>query len=287
MSQIAQTTTRMLYAVALPCHRTFYGQGTKDASYPSSSGRIIVRHMIPDSGPEKSGIVRLSAVNKTFQIGNSAVHVLKGISFSVDAGEFVSVVGPSGSGKSTLLNMISGIDAPTAGEVLVTGRSIHGMGENELAAWRGVNVGIIFQFFQMLPALNLLQNVILPMEFAGKYPRSERRARAIELLELVGLSHHLHKLPNMVSGGQQQRAAVARALANDPPLLLADEPTGNLDTGTAEDVFRIFLSLATHGKTIVMVTHNRSLATRVPRVIELNDGRIARDEMTDAIAEAT
>ena len=236
--------------------------------------------MIPDHRPERIGIVHLSTVNKTFQVGSSAVHVLKDISLSVHTGEFVSVVGPSGSGKSTLLNMITGIDAPTGGEVMVTGRSINGMGEDELAAWRGVNVGIIFQFFQMLPALNLLQNVVLPMEFAGKYQRSERRARAIELLELVGLSDHLHKLPNMVSGGQQQRAAVARALANDPPLLLADEPTGNLDAGTAEDVFRIFLSLATQGKTIVMVTHNRSLATRVPRVIELNDGRIARDEGT-------
>ena len=241
--------------------------------------------MIPDHRPERIGIVHLSTVNKTFQVGSSAVHVLKDISLSVHTGEFVSVVGPSGSGKSTLLNMITGIDAPTGGEVMVTGRSINGMGEDELAAWRGVNVGIIFQFFQMLPALNLLQNVVLPMEFAGKYQRSERRARAIELLELVGLSDHLHKLPNMVSGGQQQRAAVARALANDPPLLLADEPTGNLDAGTAEDVFRIFLSLATQGKTIVMVTHNRSLATRVPRVIELNDGRIARDEMTGAIVK--
>tara|TARA_B100000315_G_scaffold167407_1_gene155942 strand:- start:116 stop:667 length:552 start_codon:yes stop_codon:yes gene_type:complete len=181
--------------------------------------------------------------------------------------------------------MITGIDQPTAGDVLVAGRSIHGMSENELAAWRGENVGIIFQFYQMLPALNLLQNVILPMEFSGKYPRRERRDRAIELLILVGLSDHLYKLPNMVSGGQQQRAAVARAMANDPPLLIADEPTGNLDTGTAEDVFGIFLRLATQGKTIVMVTHDRSLATRVPRLIELNDGIISRDEITGAVAE--
>ena len=236
-----------------------------------------------DPPPLQNSIVRLIAVKKHFQLGISTVPVLKGITFSVQAGEFVSVVGRSGSGKSTLLNMITGIDAPTAGDVLVAGRSIQGMSENELAAWRGKNVGIIFQFYQMLPALNLLQNVILPMEFSGKYRRRERRDRAIALLELVGLSDHLYKLPNMVSGGQQQRAAVARALANDPPLLIADEPTGNLDAGTAEDVFQIFLSLATQGKTIVMVTHNRSLATRVPRVIELNDGRIARDEMTGAI----
>ncbi len=249
------------------------------------SGRITLRQMILNNGPAKNGIVRLSAVGKTFQIGNSTVRVLKGISFSVHAGEFVSVVGPSGSGKSTLLNMITGIDAPTAGEVLVTGRSIHDMNENSLAAWRGENVGIIFQFFQMLPALNLLQNVILPMDFAGKYRRQERRERALELLQLVGLADHLHKLPNMVSGGQQQRAAVARALANDPPVILADEPTGNLDADTAEDVFELFQSLSAQGKTIIMVTHNRSLAARVPRVIELNDGRIASDDLKSAVTD--
>lgn len=232
-----------------------------------------------DTNAPQNSVLRLIEVEKHFHLGNSIVPVLKGITFSVQAGEFVSIVGPSGSGKSTLLNMITGIDAPTAGDVLVTGRSIHGMSENELAAWRGENVGIIFQFFQMLPALNLLQNVILPMEFAKQYPRRERRDRAIELLELVGLADHLNKLPNMVSGGQQQRAAVARAMANDPPLLLADEPTGNLDAATAEDVFGIFLRLAAQGKTIVMVTHNRSLATRVPRLIEIDDGIISRDEV--------
>ena len=232
-----------------------------------------------DTNAPQNSVLRLIEVEKHFHLGNSIVPVLKGITFSVQAGEFVSIVGPSGSGKSTLLNMITGIDAPTAGDVLVTGRSIHGMSENELAAWRGENVGIIFQFFQMLPALNLLQNVILPMEFAKQYPRRERRDRAIELLELVGLAAHLNKLPNMVSGGQQQRAAVARAMANDPPLLLADEPTGNLDAATAEDVFGIFLRLAAQGKTIVMVTHNRSLATRVPRLIEIDDGIISRDEV--------
>jgi len=242
--------------------------------------------MILDNDTAINGILRLSAVDKTFHIGDSEVRVLKGISFSIKSGEFVSVVGPSGSGKSTLLNMITGIDAPSAGEVLVTGRSIHSMSENALAVWRGKNVGIIFQFFQMLPALSLLQNVVLPMDFAGKYPRNERRKRAAELLQLVGLADQLHKLPNMVSGGQQQRAAIARALANDPPLLLADEPTGNLDAGTAEDVFELFLRLSAQGKTIVMVTHNRSLAARVPRLIELNDGSISRDELTGREVEA-
>ena len=240
----------------------------------------------PESTPTENGIVRLSAVDKTFHVGDSAVRVLKGISFSVQAGEFVSVVGPSGSGKSTLLNMMTGIDAPSTGEVVVTGRAIHAMSENALAAWRGENVGIIFQFFQMLPALNLLQNVILPMDFAAKYPRHERSDRAAKLLRMVGLADQLHKLPNMVSGGQQQRAAIARALANDPPLLVTDEPTGNLDGRTADDVFELFLRLSAQGKTIIMVSHNTELAGRVPRLIEVSDGRIARDEPTGATVEA-
>jgi len=241
--------------------------------------------MNPENTPTENGIVRLSAVDKTFHVGDSAVRVLKDISFSVQAGEFVSVVGPSGSGKSTLLNMMTGIDAPSTGEVVVTGRAIHAMSENALAAWRGENVGIIFQFFQMLPALNLLQNVILPMDFAAKYPRHERSDRAAKLLRMVGLADQLHKLPNMVSGGQQQRAAIARALANDPPLLVTDEPTGNLDGRTADDVFELFLRLSAQGKTIIMVTHNTELAGRVPRLIEVSDGRIARDERTGATVE--
>ena len=240
----------------------------------------------PESTPTENGIVRLSAVDKTFHVGDSAVRVLKDISFSVQAGEFVSVVGPSGSGKSTLLNMMTGIDAPSTGEVVVTGRAIHAMSENALAAWRGENVGIIFQFFQMLPALNLLQNVILPMDFAAKYPRHERSDRAAKLLRMVGLADQLHKLPNMVSGGQQQRAAIARALANDPPLLVTDEPTGNLDGRTADDVFELFLRLSAQGKTIIMVTHNTELAGRVPRLIEVSDGHIARDGPTGATVEA-
>lgn len=223
-------------------------------------------------------MVRLRRVNKSFQVGDSEIPVLKELSLEVHAGEFISIVGQSGSGKSTLLNMVTGIDFPTSGEVLVTGQDVNTMSENELAAWRGKNVGIIFQFFQMLPALSLLQNVILPMAFAGILPRNQRKDRATELLELVGLGDQLHKLPNMVSGGQQQRAAVARALANDPPLLVADEPTGNLDARTADDVFDIFVRLSSEGKTIIMVTHNQVLAGRVPRVIELDDGRISRDE---------
>ncbi|MFN2126544.1 MAG: ABC transporter ATP-binding protein [Anaerolineales bacterium] len=223
-------------------------------------------------------IVDINNVIKTFPVGDGEITVLKGLSLDVKNGEFISIVGPSGNGKSTLLNMITGIDRPTEGEVIVTGREIHNMSENKLAAWRGQHVGIVFQFFQMLPALSLLQNVILPMDFAKKYSQKERRERAMDLLDSVGLSDQAHKLPSMVSGGQQQRAAIARALANDPELLVADEPTGNLDTRSSNDVFDLFSRLVDQGKTLIMVTHNKELSRRVPRVVEIIDGKIARDE---------
>jgi putative ABC transport system ATP-binding protein len=223
-------------------------------------------------------VVQVKNVVKSFPVGDGEVTILKGLSFDVNDGEFVSIVGPSGNGKSTLLNMITGIDRPTDGEVIVTGREVHRMSENQLAVWRGENVGIIFQFFQMLPALSLLQNVILPMDFARKYTPKERRERAMHLLDTVGLADQAQKLPSMVSGGQQQRAAIARALANDPPLLVADEPTGNLDSRTAADVFDLFNELISQGKTMLMVTHDKELAKRVPRVVEITDGKITRDE---------
>ena len=224
-------------------------------------------------------VVQVSDVVKSFAVGNSTITILKGVSFQVKQGEFVSIVGPSGNGKSTLLNMITGIDRPTSGEIIVTGQPVHKMSEDQLAAWRGENVGIIFQFFQMLPALSLLQNVMLPMDLTGKYRGRERQERAMHLLEIVGLADHAHKLPSMVSGGQQQRAAIARALANDPPLLIADEPTGNLDSHTSHDVFDLFTEVVGKGKTMVMVTHDKELAARVPRVVEVLDGRIVRDEI--------
>ena len=191
----------------------------------------------------------------------------------------MAVTGPSGNGKSTLLNMITGIDRPTAGEVLVNGCPVHEMSENQLAKWRGENLGIIFQFFQLLPSLSLQQNVVMPMEFARKYSRRERRERAMGLLEMVGLADQAHKLPGMVSGGQQQRAAIARALANDPPLLIADEPTGNLDSHTAESVFELFLKLVDDGKTLIMVTHDINLVDRIPRIVEIQDGLISCDSI--------
>ncbi len=223
-------------------------------------------------------IVEVRDVVKSFPVGATEVTILRGISFAVKAGEFVSIVGPSGNGKSTLLNMITGIDRPSSGEIIVTGRQVHLMSEDQLAAWRGDNVGIIFQFFQMLPALSLLQNVILPMDLSSKFSPRERRERAMHLLEIVGLRDQARKLPSMVSGGEQQRAAIARALANDPPLVVADEPTGNLDSRNSQGIFDLFTDVVSKGKTMVMVTHDKELAKRVPRVVEILDGRITRDE---------
>ncbi len=231
-----------------------------------------------EGGPEAGLLVNVRDVVKSFPVGGQHVTILKGICLEVTCGEFVSIVGPSGNGKSTLLNMITGIDRPSAGEVIVTGKEVHRMSENQLAAWRGQHVGIIFQFFQMLPALSLVQNVMLPMDFAKKFAPRERKERAMELLRTVGLEDQANKLPSMVSGGQQQRAAIARALANDPELIIADEPTGNLDTRTAQDIFDLFSKLVEGGKTMIMVTHDKELARRVPRVVEIIDGRITRDE---------
>ena len=222
-------------------------------------------------------LIHLDSVSKSFKVGAAMVPVLNQISLQVQRGEFVAVVGPSGNGKSTLLNMVTGIDAPSSGTVHVGGHCLNGMSENDLAAWRGATVGIIFQFFQMLPALTLLQNVVLPMDFSAVLPARQRRERAAHLLALVGLADQAHKLPNMVSGGQQQRAAIARALANDPPLLLADEPTGNLDSKTAAEIFELFCALVEQGKTMVMVTHDKELARRIPRVVEIVNGQVSGD----------
>jgi len=237
-----------------------------------------------NSSVGNNSVVEIKDVIKTYPLGKTEITVLKGISFTVKNGEFVSIVGPSGNGKSTLLNMITGIDRPTKGEVMVTGLPIHKLSENKLAAWRGQHVGIVFQFFQMLPSLSLLQNIMLPMDFARKYRPRERRERAMQLLELVGIAEQANKLPGMVSGGQQQRAAIARSLANDPDLLVADEPTGNLDTRNSNDIFDVFNNLVEQGKTLVMVTHNKELARRVPRVVEIIDGKIARDEFVGGAA---
>jgi len=230
-----------------------------------------------------SSMIDVRNVDKYYKSAAGDYHALKGIDLSICAGEFVSIIGKSGSGKSTLLNMITGIDRPTTGEVFVNGTPIHEMTENQLAAWRGESLGIIFQFFQLLPALNLKQNVILPMDLAGKYKPRERRERAEHLLEIVGLSDHMQKLPSMVSGGQQQRAAMARALANDPPVLIADEPTGNLDSKTAATMFELFNQLVAEGKTVIIVTHDSSLAKHAHRTALIADGEIVNEYVAKAM----
>ncbi len=221
-----------------------------------------------------SRLIELHAVTKAYDLAAGQFLALKGIAMQVDEGEFVAVVGKSGSGKSTLINMITGIDGPTSGEVFVASTPVHALSQEQLAVWRGKNVGIVFQFFQLLPTLTVAENVVLPMDFCNTFPVSERRPRAISLLEKVGIAEQADKLPSDLSGGQQQRAAIARALANDPPLLLADEPTGNLDSQTSEAVMQLFADLTTDGKTVVMVTHERDLSRYFTRTVILSDGTI-------------
>jgi len=230
-----------------------------------------------DQHIDNHNLIDLRDVVKTYETEAGGLTVLKDVSLQVHEGELVGVVGPSGSGKSTLLNMITGIDRPSDGEVFVSGEAVHTLSENELARWRGRNVGVIFQFFQLLPTLTILENVMLPMDFCNVYKRRERKERAMHLLEQVGIADQAHKLPSALSGGQQQRAAIARALANDPPLLVGDEPTGNLDTATADQVFALFEALVDQGKTLVIVTHDLGLSERMGRVLHLLDGRIHRD----------
>lgn len=232
-------------------------------------------------------IIKLEHVHKAYPQAGGMQTVIHDLNLAIAAGEFVAIVGPSGNGKSTLLNMLTGIDHPTSGEVTVNGAALHKLNNEQLARWRGRHVGIVFQFFQLLPMLNLLQNVMLPMEFLGQLSRRECRQRAQELLDLVGLSDKALQLPNQVSGGQQQRAAIARALANDPPLLVADEPTGNLDAATADSVFRLFAHLQDQGKTLVMVTHNETLADAAGRKLEIRSGRLHADSKSaKALTEA-
>ncbi len=219
-------------------------------------------------------IIDLDQVVKDFEGPAGTIHVLKGAELQVRSGEFVGVRGPSGSGKSTLLNMITGIDRPTDGEIRVAGKSLNDLNENKLARFRGKNIGVVFQFFQLLPTLTIVENVMLPMDFCRVWKPRERPQRAMDLLEQVELTDQAHKLPNTLSGGQQQRAAIARSMANDPAVIVGDEPTGNLDSRTADRVFNLFDDLVSQGKTILMVTHDKELAARIPRVIEVDDGML-------------
>jgi putative ABC transport system ATP-binding protein len=222
-------------------------------------------------------IIQLKQVYKGYQQAGNIQTVLHDINLEIFAGEFVAIVGPSGNGKSTLLNLLTGIDHPSQGEVIVNGRNLQQLSGAKLTAWRGGNVGIVFQFFQLLPTLNLLQNIILPMDFTGTLTKPQRCERAMYLLELVGLANEATRLPSQVSGGQQQRAAIARALANDPDLIVADEPTGNLDSAAADSVFQLFSHLTDQGKTLMMVTHNEALADAATRKLEIRAGRIYAD----------
>ena len=232
-------------------------------------------------------IIDLREVNKYYKTAVGDYHALENVDLQINAGEFVSIIGKSGSGKTTLLNMITGIDRPTTGEVWVNSTGVHELNENKMARWRGKNLGIVFQFFQLLPMISVIENIMLPMDFCRTYPIHERRKRAMELLELVELADHAHKLPTALSGGQQQRVAIARALANDPPVVIADEPTGNLDSKTAESVFALFNDLVAKGKTIIIVTHDSGLAKRTHRTALIADGEIVNEYVAKVMPTLT
>jgi len=232
-------------------------------------------------------LIELRQVVKSYSTPAGDFTALKNVDLQVNRNEFVAVIGKSGSGKSTLINTITGIDRPTSGDVLVCDTPIHTLNESELAVWRGRNVGVIFQFFQLLPTLTLVENVMLPMELARLYTPRTRRARALELLDQVGMAEMADRLPSATSGGQQQRVAIARALANDPDVLVADEPTGSLDARTADAVFDIFERFVTQGKTMLMVTHDRDLASRVSRVVLIADGEILDQQLAQALPMLT
>jgi putative ABC transport system ATP-binding protein len=217
-------------------------------------------------------MISLHQVSKQYETPAGVFAALRDVDVEIRAGEFVGIVGKSGSGKSTLLNMIAGIDRPSSGMVTVAGTTIHAMPENKLAAWRGRNVGFVFQFFQLLPTLTAVENVMLPMDFCKTFPARERRKRAESLLERVGVGPHADKLPTTLSGGEQQRVAIARALANEPPLVIADEPTGNLDSITARGILDLFRNLANYGTTVVIATHEPDIARVSDRKIEISDG---------------
>ena len=213
---------------------------------------------------------------KVYKTAAGDYTALKGVDLRVNHGEFVAVLGKSGAGKSTMINLITGIDRPTSGEIVVNGTAIQHLSEDQRSRWRGRNLGVVFQFFQLLPSLTLIENITLVMDFNNTFPLRERKERALQLLEQVGIAQHAYKIPSRISGGQQQRVAIARALANDPPVIVADEPTGNLDSKTSHEIFDLFTSLVEQGKTLLVVTHDKEIAARAPHVIEMADGQIVK-----------
>jgi ABC-type lipoprotein export system ATPase subunit len=236
-----------------------------------------------DSAHHGSALIDLHAVSKVYKTDAGMFTALQSLNLQIGAGEFVSIMGKSGSGKTTLINMLTGIDRPSHGEIFVAGTPVHRLSESDTATWRGRNLGIVFQFFQLLPTLTVLENVMLPMGLARLYTHRERIERASHLLDLVGLGAEAHKLPSRLSGGQQQRAAIARSLANDPPIVATDEPTGNLDSRTAESVLTLFQTLVDQGKTVLMVTHDPDLAKRAGRTITLASGELLDEHLTKAL----
>jgi ABC-type lipoprotein export system ATPase subunit/CRP-like cAMP-binding protein len=239
------------------------------------------------SPPPRPPLIAVRQLVKVYPTPAGDLTVIKGLDVEVQPGEFVAIIGKSGSGKSTFINLLTGIDRPTSGEIVIAGAPIHTYSEGQLAAWRGRQLGIVFQFFQLIPTLTVLENVMLPMELNHLYTKAGRQDRAMHLLQTVAMAGQADKLPSAISGGQQQRVAIARALANDPPLIVADEPTGNLDSATAEVIFGLFEGLVAAGKTILMVTHDSDLARRVDRTILISNGEIVNEYLVRALSTLT
>jgi len=235
------------------------------------NSRSIQNSTITD---QSTALIELRDLRKSYQSPAGPIRALNNINLSLRRGEFVAVMGKSGAGKSTLVNMIAGIDSPDSGEIIIDGVPIHRLNEDERARWRGLNMGIVFQFFQLLPSISLTKNVTIPMEFCNRFTAQERKTRALSLLNQVGILDHANKKPSLISGGQQQRVAVARALANDPTIVVADEPTGNLDSKTACEILDIFSGLSQQGKTILIVTHDKTVAARADRIVSIADGEL-------------
>ncbi|RWI36101.1 ABC transporter ATP-binding protein [Mesorhizobium sp.] len=256
--------------------------GTSLRANVGSPGAVIGSPFAEEERLPTGPLIDLHEVTRTYESPSGSFTALHGVSLQVRAGEFVAVVGKSGSGKTTLLNVLAGIDRPTGGAVSVAGTQLRSLSESQLADWRGRSIGLVFQFFQLLPTLTVAENVMLPMDFAKIIPASKRRSRALELLDGIGIGDQADKLPVSLSGGEQQRAAIARALANDPPILLADEPTGNLDEATGTSVLELFASLNADGRTIIVVTHERDISRYARRQVTLVDGVVADDARVGA-----
>ncbi len=255
--------------------------------WPKIQWSTLLRGKHSVTPTETHAFIDLRNVQKLYETSSGGFQALKGVSLQIQSGEFVAIAGKSGSGKSTLLNMISGIDRPSSGEIFINELPIHSFDEEKLTIWRGDVIGVVFQFFQLVPTMTLIENVMLPMDFCRHYSPRKRRERAANLLKMVDMAEQSQRLPANVSGGQQQRAAIARALANDPPIIIADEPTGNLDSASAEAVFGLLEQLVQQGKTVIIVTHDMDLANRCQRIIYIADGQIVSDRLSPQWANAS